>query len=243
MNAGVLRGKVKSGSIDKVVKTYKDIVLKGYARIEGARGGQMWVNRTTGETLTIGFYDGQEAARAFQPVADQALAAMKDDLTVESDGREFYELAASTLEESVEVVKAGMAAFNAHDSEAIARLTAPDAEGWAAGLGTYKGVQATKDFNEGWFRAFPDCTVTIDRIYGQGRYVILEGTFTGTHTGPLATTMGELPATGKQSTGPFVEIFEIDRGLVKTSRLYYDRMLLAEQLGVLASGTGAESTA
>lgn len=241
MNAGVLRGKFKTGSLEDVIRIYKDVVLSGYAKVEGARGGQLWLNRQTGDSLSIGFYDSEEAAKAFQPIADQALAALRPHVEAEPTGREFFELGASTMSEAVAVIEKSFAAFNAHDAEALARLTAPDYEAWAAGSEPIRGVQAAKEYNEAWFRAFPDCHSSIDRIIGQGSRVVIEGTFTGTHTGPLQTSMGEVAATGRKVSGPFVEVVEVDRGLMRSSRLYYDRMELAVQIGVMPSGTGTET--
>ena len=66
----------------------------------------------------------------------------------------------------------------------------------------------------------------------QGHTVIVEGVFTGTHDGTLKTPMGDVPATGRKVKGDFVQIFEVDRGLVKRNSLIYDQVQLMTQLGM-----------
>lgn len=232
MNAGVLRSRYKAGAQADVEKVYREVVLPGYSKIDGARGGQLWVNAASREMLSIGFYEDEAAARAFQPVADQALRLL-DPHTEDRGEREFFALSASTSQETEATVRKVYEAFNAHDAEAIARLTAPDYIGASSGAPPIEGIQAAKAYSQAWFTAFPDCQVSIDRIIAMGRIATVEGTFTGTHGGPLETSMGTVPATGKKSSGPFVEVIEVDRGLVRSSRLTYDRMDLAEQLGLL----------
>lgn len=232
MNAGVLRSRYRDGAQADVEKVYREVVLPGYSKIDGARGGQLWVNAGSREMLSIGFYDDEAAARAFQPVADEALKQLEP-YTEDRGEREFFTLSASTGLETEAVIRATYDAFNAHDAEAIARLTAPDYRGSATGAPPVEGVQGAKAYNQAWFTAFPDCVVTIDRITTLGRFGTVEGTFSGTHAGPMETSMGTVPATGRKTTGPFVDIIEVDRGLVRSNHLMYDRMTLAEQLGLL----------
>jgi predicted ester cyclase len=129
----------------------------------------------------------------------------------------------------------GLAAFNAHDMEAIARDAAPDAEYSAPGDMKLSGPQGIKEFNQGWVTAFPDAKVEIENIVVQGNTVVVEGVFTGTHNGTLKTPMGDIPATGRKLRGEFVQIFEVDRGLVKKVRLTFDRVKLMTELGMTPS--------
>ena len=233
MNAGVLITKLKLDGIDRAIQIYRDIILTGYAKTPGARGGQLWINRRTGDTLTVGIYDNEEAVRAFQPIADQARAALAPYMADPGGDRQVYELAASTQMETRALVEQSIRDFNAKDAEAAARRAAPDFVGTASGSEPVRGAQGLKEYNQRWFTAFPDAQVAIDRLTVLGNTAVLEGTFTGTHTGTLTTEMGDVPATGKKVSGPFVQVFEVDRGLFKSAQLTYDRMLLATQLGIL----------
>src|SRR6266568_1530615 len=71
--------------------------------------------------------------------------------------------------------------------------------------------------------------------------VVVEGAFSGTHAGPLKTPMGEVPPTGRKLKGEFIQVFEIDRGLVKRNYLMYDQVEVMTQLGMAPAG--AKSTA
>jgi len=44
--------------------------------------------------------------------------------------------------------------------------------------------------------------------------------------------MGDVPATGRKVKGDFVQVFEVDRGLIKKARLMFDQVQLMTQLGM-----------
>jgi len=77
--------------------------------------------------------------------------------------------------------------------------------------------------------------------------VVVEGVFSGTNNGTLKTPMGDVPATGRKVSGEFIQIFEIDRGLVKRNHLMYDQVDLMTQLGMAPApqpaGAKAKSSA
>jgi predicted ester cyclase len=233
MNAGVIRSKFKKTDLDKAVKEYKETAIPALATHKGARSAMLLVNRDTGEAISIGLYEDEAAARAFSPKAEKIAESLKK-YQSESSGpkRELYEIAASTQNEARTVVERGMKAFNAHDLEGVARDAAPDIEGTAPGDIKLKGAQALKEYNQNFIRAFPDARVEAKNIFTAGSTVIVEGVFTGTHDGTLKTPMGDVPATGRKVKGEFVQIFEVDRGLVKRNSLMYDQVQLMTQLGV-----------
>ncbi|TME72103.1 MAG: ester cyclase, partial [Chloroflexi bacterium] len=72
----------------------------------------------------------------------------------------------------------------------------------------------------------------IKNLFTQGNQVVVEGVFVGTHDGTLKTPMGDLPATGRKVRGDYVQIFEVDRGLIKKARLTFDQVQLMTQLGL-----------
>jgi predicted ester cyclase len=232
MNAGVTKGKFKPASIQKVIEIYKQVVLAGYSRVRGARGGQLWLNRETGDALTIGFYDNIEAAKAFGPIAEQAQTRLEPYLDGPRPPREFYELAASTTGQTGALVERALAVFNSHDAEGLARLAAPDIDALAPGFRPIKGPQDVKEYNANLFRAFPDAQVKVDNLVVMGNWAVLEGTFSATHAGPYSTSMGEIGPTGRRINQRFVQVIEVDRGLVKASRNYYDQVEMMAQLGL-----------
>jgi predicted ester cyclase len=233
MNAGVIKSKFKKTDLDKLVKEFKETALPALATHQGARSGMLLVNRDTGDTISIGIYEDEAAAKSFAPKAEKIVESLKKYQVGSSDvKREIYEIAAGTMAESKAVVERGIKAFNAHDLEAVARDAAPNIEATGPGDIKLKGPQAVKEYNQNFVSAFPDARVEAKNIFAQGHTVIVEGVFTGTHDGTLKTPMGDVPATGRKVKGDFVQIFEVDRGLVKRNSLIYDQVQLMTQLGM-----------
>ena len=130
-------------------------------------------------------------------------------------------------------------AFNAHDRDAMAALTAEDAESFGPGGMTAKGKQAVLEFNIVWLDAFPDARVEVGKTYIDGDVAIEEGVFTGTHTGVFRTPMGDIPPTNKSVRGEYVGINEFRDGKVIRQLLAFDRLQLMEQLGLVPEAAGA----
>jgi predicted ester cyclase len=233
MYTGVVKSTFKKTDIDQAINEYKETVLPAIAAHEGARSAFLLLNRETGDTISVAMYEDAAAAKAFAPKAEKLIASMKKYQVGTTDPkRELYEIATSTQIEAKAVVERGIKAFNAHDLEAVARDAAPDIEGTAPGDVKLKGPQAVKEYNQTFITAFPDARTDAKNIFVQGKHVIVEGVFTGTHNGTLKTPMGDVPATGRKVKGEFVQIFEVDRGLVKRASLLFDQVQLMTQLGL-----------
>ncbi|MHB8587704.1 MAG: ester cyclase [Candidatus Dormibacteraceae bacterium] len=236
MNAGVIRSRFKKTELDKAIKEYRETAIPALAAHKGARSAILLVNRDTGDAISIGIYEDEAAAKSFSPKAEKVAESLKKYQSGPADTkRELYELAASTQMEARAVVERGLKAFNAHDLEALARDAAPDIEATGPGEIKLKGPQALKEYNQNFVSAFPDARVEAKNIFTQGGTVIVEGIFTGTHDGTLKTPMGDVPATGRKVKGEFVQILEVDRGLVKRNSLLYDQVQLMTQLGLAAA--------
>jgi predicted ester cyclase len=245
MNAGVIKSKFKKTDLDKAIKEYKEAALPALATHKGARSAFLLVNRDTGDAISIGLYEDEAAAKSFAPKAEKVAESLKKyQSDASSTKRELYEVAASTQIESKAVIERGMKAFNAHDLEALARDAAPEIEATAPGDIKLKGPQAVKEYNSNFVKAFPDARIEATKIHAQGATVIVEGIFTGTHDGTLKTPMGDVPATGRKVRGEFIQVFEVDRGLVKRNNLIYDQVQLMTQLGLApaAPNQAAKST-
>lgn len=81
-----------------------------------------------------------------------------------------------------------------------------------------------------FLKGFPDLAPVTINMWAAGDYVIVEGTMTGTNTGPMPS-MG-LKATGKKINLRFMEVFELAGGKVKTDWLFYNGAAFASQLGL-----------
>jgi predicted ester cyclase len=243
MNAGVIKSKFKKTDLDKAIKEFKEAALPAIAQHKGARSAFLLVNRDTGEAISIGMYEDEASAKAFQPKAEKVADQLKKYMTGTEVKREMYEVAASTQIESRAVAERGLKAFNAHDMEALARDSAPDIEATAPGDIKLKGPQAVKEYNQNFVTAFPDARVEAKNIFTAGNTVIVEGVFTGTHGGTLKTPMGDVPATGRKVRGEYIQILEVDRGLVKRDNLLYDQVQLMTQLGMAPAAPNLASKA
>lgn len=232
MNAGVIKSKFKKADLDKAIKEYREAALPAIAQHKGARSAFLLVNRDTGEAISIGLYEDEAAAKSFAPKAEKVAESLKKYMDGGDAKRELFEVAASTQIEAKAVVERGMKAFNAHDMEALARDSAPDIEATAPGDVKLKGPQAVKEYNANFIKGFPDARIEATKIHAQGGTVIVEGIFTGTHGGTLKTPMGDVPATGRKVRGEFIQVLEVDRGLVKRNNLIYDQVQLMTQLGL-----------
>jgi predicted ester cyclase len=233
MNAGVVKSRYRKTDLDKAIKEYREQAIPAISAHEGGRSSFLLVNRQTGDTISIGIYESEAAAKSFASKAEKLIATFEKYATGDvKPQRELYEIAASTQNEARAVVERSLKAFNSHDMEAIARDAAPDAVLTAPGDMTFKGPQQIKEFNQSWVTAFPDARVEATSIVTQGNNVVVEGVFSGTHNGTLKTPMGDIPATGRKLKGEYMQVFEIDRGLVKKAHLLFDRVQLLSELGM-----------
>lgn len=232
MNAAVVRTKFKKTDLEKAVKDYKETVLPAISTHQGARSAFLLVNRETGDGISVAMYENEASAKSFAPKAEKLIESLKKYMSGETPKRELYEVATGTQAEAKAVIERGLKAFNAHDMEALARDSAPDIEATAPGDIKLKGPQALKEYNQNFVNAFPDARIEAKNIFTQGNHVTVEGVFSGTHNGTLKTPMGDIPATGRKVKGEFIQVFDVDRGLVKRDSLMYDQVQLMTQLGL-----------
>src|SRR6266567_355375 len=243
MYTGVIRSRYRKSDLDQAIKEYREKALPALAAHKGNRSGTLLVNRETGDVLSIGFYEDEASARAFAPKAASLLEGFKKFQAEPAEPmREMFEIAASTQQEAKAVVEKGLKAFNAHDLEALARDAAPDIVATYPEVGQVKGPQAVKEQNKVMVTAFPDARIEAKNIIAQGNTVVVEGVFTGTHNGPLKTPTGDVAPTGKKVAGEFIQVFEVDRGLIKRANLIYDQVELMKQLGLAPAAPPAAAT-
>ncbi|MDQ3929521.1 MAG: ester cyclase [Chloroflexota bacterium] len=124
-------------------------------------------------------------------------------------------------------------AFNRGDLDEAAKAFSPDVETIEPGVGTLRGAEAWKAYGASFKRAMPDARLNLKSAVEQGNMIAVEGTFTGTHTGPMMTPTGELPPTGRAIELPYIDVFRIENGLLVTHRVYYDQITMLSQLGLI----------
>jgi uncharacterized protein (TIGR02246 family) len=118
------------------------------------------------------------------------------------------------------------------DLEGFLELFQPDCEIVFPGA-QLRGIDQWREFQRMYLEAFPDGAYEVRHNEPVGDIVFVEGVWSGTHTRPLTTPEGELPATGRRLTVPFALVVTIRDGRLATVHNYHDRLELLTQLGLL----------
>jgi len=137
-----------------------------------------------------------------------------------------------TAEAMVERAREQVAAFNGGDWQGLRAGLASDSR--YEEFGTERKVDGPEQIVElfkGWKQAFPDAVGTVTSAVASGDKAALEVTWTGTHTGPLVTAEGTIPASGKRQQTPGAIFFTFAGDKIKESRQYFDSLTLLKQIG------------
>jgi steroid delta-isomerase-like uncharacterized protein len=140
-----------------------------------------------------------------------------------------------TTDEIVKLARKQIDAFNTGDWEQLRAMLASDSR--YDELGTQRKIEGPEKIVElfkGWKMAFPDAVGTVTSAVASSNKVALEVTWKGTHTGPLETAEGTIPASGKRQETPAAVFFTFEGDKVKESRHYFDSMTLLKQIGAAA---------
>src|SRR5687767_4514836 len=124
------------------------------------------------------------------------------------------------------------AEINGHDFSDAGELFSPDVVTHVPDAGPIAGIEPFVAYGRAFLRAFPDGRIHGDRYVESADRIVVEGRFTGTHTGPLQTPAGELPPTGRAMVLSFADVFRVADGKIAAHRVYYDTLGLLAQLGL-----------
>jgi steroid delta-isomerase-like uncharacterized protein len=139
---------------------------------------------------------------------------------------------ALTTDELVKIARKQIDAFNNSDWEQLRGLLVSDVRYHE--LGTEREVEGPEQIIElfkGWKTAFPDAVGTVTSAVAGSDMAALEVTWKGTHTGPLATAAGTIPASGKRQETPAALFYAFEGAKIKACRHYFDAMTLLKQIG------------
>ena len=104
------------------------------------------------------------------------------------------------------------------------------------GLGSQRSLKGPDEILEAmksWKQAMPDFKGTVTNSFASGNRVTLEVTWRCTHTGPLVSPAGTIPASGKSQTTPAAFVFEYDGDKIRESHHYFDMVTLLTQIGAM----------
>ena len=139
---------------------------------------------------------------------------------------------ALTAEAMITIAREQVDAFNTGDWERLQAGLAADARYHEfATQRKVEGPEKIVELFKGWKTAFPDAAGTVTSAVGSGNTAALEVTWKGTHTGPLETAEGTIPASGKRQETPAAIVFTFEGGKIKEDRQYFDLLTLLKQIG------------
>jgi len=139
---------------------------------------------------------------------------------------------ALTAEAMIKIAREQVDAFNTGDWELLRAGLASDSR--YDELGTQRRIEGPEKIVElfkAWKAAFPDGAGTVTSAFASGDTAALEVTWKGTHTGPLTTAEGTIPASGKRQETPAAIFFTFEGDKIKESRHYFDSLTLLKQIG------------
>jgi steroid delta-isomerase-like uncharacterized protein len=134
----------------------------------------------------------------------------------------------------IQAARGVVEAFNASDWERCTAALAPDS--LYDEVGTSRRLAGVGDIIpcwQAWKEAMPDVKGSVTTAFATGNTVVLEVTWQGTHTGPLVSRQGTVPATGKHQTTRASWVLNFDGGKIKESRHYFDMLSFMQQLGIV----------
>lgn len=228
--------------LDLLVDAFRDTALPRLERIPSLCSAQLLIDRASGRCLVIVAYDSTEDLAATRaPVARiRSDSLARTHATVRSM-QEFTVIFTSVREGgTTSLIQRATELWNAHDREQWTSLFDQQAfELRATGGIRVAGRDALALLWNTCQDAFPDNRVENLACYGDERGGVLEGRFTGTHTGPLLAQGQEIPATGKSVDIGVCGVYRVQEGKIIGASLYFDRLDALEQLDRLYDITPA----
>ena len=129
--------------------------------------------------------------------------------------------------------------INRHDLDMVVSMLADDVESILPGAPPMNGPEAFKQYVSVFQTAAPDAHIVGHRYFESGDTIVVEGTYSGTHTGPLMTPNGEIPPTGRHFEFTFADVLQARGGKVVNHRVYFDQVGFLMQLGLMPAPAGA----
>lgn len=84
-----------------------------------------------------------------------------------------------------------------------------------------------------WRDAFPDGEVKITKVIVEGDWAVVEFVNRGTQTGPLRSSLGDFPPSGRTMEIRYCSVMRVKDGKVVEGRDYYDSAGIVRQLGLV----------
>jgi predicted ester cyclase len=138
------------------------------------------------------------------------------------------------LEENLLAAERLIDAWNSHDLKRIRVFFHADFENHQLPLPPVYGLEPYLDHCREWFRAYPDFSITVVTLFGQGELVCLESRAEGTRLGSF---FGQ-PPTGLREVNFALDVLEFEGGLIRRERGYWDFSAATGFAAPMAGGHG-----
>ena len=141
-----------------------------------------------------------------------------------------------SVKDNLSTVDMAMDAINRRDWKRFTSLHADSFVQYSPELAQpINGPKAVREYVESYVKAFPDVRFEKLRSFGQGDWVCLEFTWTGTHKGTIPGGNGKtIPATNKPVRVQETITLRLADGKLVEAHEYYDQLGFMRQLGLEA---------
>ena len=137
-----------------------------------------------------------------------------------------------------EVARSTIEAFKARDFDTVAANWSEEGVEDIVPLGILRGRDEILENARGTYAVSPDLEVTIESIVADDRRAAVQWRGSGTFTGE---PFNGIEPTGARMELRFVEVMEIEDGLIVRNTVYYDAAAIARQIGMMPEQeSGAE---
>ena len=128
------------------------------------------------------------------------------------------------------------AALGRGDVEQALSLLAADAD-FQMPVGRVSVPDGARAMLNGYVVAFPGNRFEVTRAFGNDEEIAVEGTWVGTHSGPMSLPDGsKLPPTGKTVRVAYATLFKLKGGKITSHHAYWDMASFLGQLGLAPGG-------
>lgn len=136
--------------------------------------------------------------------------------------------------ETERIVRMFHESWDLRDPERGASVIAEDCQFEDVARGELQsGPEAYKRDYHRWREAFPDGECKVVNVIVEGDWAVVEFVNRGTQTGPLHSSLGNFPPTGRKMEARYCSVMRITDGMVVEGRDYYDSSSIARQLGLV----------
>jgi steroid delta-isomerase-like uncharacterized protein len=122
--------------------------------------------------------------------------------------------------------------FESNQFDALMTMIDPDCHFKMPGMDLH-GREALKQMLTGYRVAFPDLRHTVKGHVESGDTIAVELSVAGTHTGPMQTPQGTVPATGKKIVWESCDVVRVRDGKIISWHVYHDSLPFMTQLGLI----------